>query len=153
MIPSSSTAPPTPRIPKHNLDCVRSTVTCPGYRLAIGNAVAEYPLGIHVNGSIPWSVHIKGTDIVLVADDCEQTLDRAPGTKMVISCSSCAALDRHTIVMGIRHRAAAGAHESTPWAYLSTTHTAHLLKRKNKQIDELIISISISFLFVCPRRE
>jgi hypothetical protein len=52
-------------------------------------------------------------------------------------CTMCANLQNHAIIMGIRHRTLDGAHENTPWSFLSTGQMLSLLQRKTHIINRL----------------
>ena len=54
-----------------------------------------------------------------------------------VPCVDCRILHDHNIVMGIRHRSLDGAHEKTPWAYLSPAQMYSALTTKAKQINSL----------------
>jgi hypothetical protein len=54
-----------------------------------------------------------------------------------ITCYPCSRLHDNSIVMGIRHRLLDGAHENTPWAYLTAGESLSLLKKKTDQINSL----------------
>jgi hypothetical protein len=54
-----------------------------------------------------------------------------------VPCVDCRILHDNNIVMGIRHRSLDGAHEKTPWAYLSPAQMYSALTAKAKQINTL----------------
>ena len=54
-----------------------------------------------------------------------------------LPCTSCANLQNHAIIMGIRHRALDGANENTPWTFLSAGQMLTLLRRKSHIINRL----------------
>jgi hypothetical protein len=98
---------------------------CPGYRLMFSNqksALTQYPTGFHDKQPVPWTMHVDGANVTLYSTNCSQAA-RQSATGNSLACSSCENLDRHAIIMGIRHRALDGAHENTPWAFLSVADT------------------------------
>lgn len=117
--------------------------SCPGYILEFKNGVpaaAHYPFSLHMTQSFPWVVTIIGTSVTLFSEGCSKN-SRAPRNTSItntrLPCTSCANLDNHSIIMGIRARALDGAYESTPWGYLGAAHLLGSLERKTRQIDEL----------------
>ena len=54
-----------------------------------------------------------------------------------LPCTSCANLQNHAIIMGIRHHALDGANENTPWTFLSAGQMLTLLWRKTHIINRL----------------
>jgi hypothetical protein len=58
-----------------------------------------------------------------------------------LPCSACAALENNTMIMGARHRALDGAHESTPWLFLSPIQLYDALKRKTASMNLLKLNI------------
>ncbi|KAI0054949.1 hypothetical protein BV25DRAFT_1816306, partial [Artomyces pyxidatus] len=117
------------------------SMPCPGYWLQLPpgqSAILAYPFAIHHDRVLPWSVYLSDDSILLRSTTCFQTSRTAPVDDAApLPCTNCASLHNHSLIMGIRHRALDGAHEKTPWQYLSIAHTRQLLERKNQQIDGL----------------
>lgn len=111
---------------------------CPGYHLSVPHEQSPYslyPFLVHSVLSVPWDLAILGEKIVLRSHKCARSARIAktngPGSSAnVLPCSYCAQLHNHNIIMGIRHRSLDGAHESTPWAYLSPAQMYSKLERK-----------------------
>ncbi|KAI0042726.1 hypothetical protein FA95DRAFT_1682348 [Auriscalpium vulgare] len=129
---------PAPDVSRKVLHAPQVYSPCAGYAIDFPqgtSATLSYPFALHHARPLSWSVLVKDNSVVLHANDCSATVDMRNCPSQC--CGNCAALHNHTIIMGIRHRALDGAHESTPWIYLSSAQTAHLLERKNGQINAL----------------
>ncbi|KAG6836745.1 hypothetical protein H0H93_003969, partial [Arthromyces matolae] len=115
---------------------------CAGYHLITppGNVPhASYPFLLHHTRELPWDITITKNKIVLRSHDCTETVFR-PSSSVNTgpeTCRWCLAIHNHHIVMGIRHRAVDGAHENTPWAYLTPTQMYSALERKTQQVNLL----------------
>ncbi|KAF7970084.1 hypothetical protein HWV62_25070 [Athelia sp. TMB] len=116
------------------------TTKCPGYLLVTSDgesAYGAYPFGLHMTRNIPWSVILNENTVCLVSCDCTHEARFEPNSDSALPCSSCYALHNHNIIMGIRHRAALGPHENTPFGYLGVAHLQESLARKNSRIEQL----------------
>ncbi|KAF8164426.1 hypothetical protein BJ912DRAFT_803374, partial [Pholiota molesta] len=108
---------------------------CPGYRFALPDNVspfASYPFLLHTQRDLPWSIAVDKARLILRSNRCTQiarTSRKGKETKPG-PCHYCVRLHDNDIVMGIRHRLLDGAHENTPWAYLTPAEMYASLRRK-----------------------
>jgi hypothetical protein len=117
-------------------------VICPGYELLFPkgqSAFSSYPFLLHERLTLPWSIILVGTKLRLRSKSCLKISPSSDPTAAT-PCGKCAALHNDTIIMGIRHRSLDGAHESTPWAYLSPAQMYEALKRKTTSMNLLKLS-------------
>jgi hypothetical protein len=117
------------------------TSPCPGYVLIFPpgqSSFTSYPFLLHANANPPltWSVASSGDSLILRSHKCMQVSPQITAGKPA-PCMDCRILHDHNIVMGIRHRSLDGAHEKTPWAYLSPAQMYSALTAKAKQINTL----------------
>ncbi|KAG6819936.1 hypothetical protein H0H93_007260 [Arthromyces matolae] len=112
---------------------------CPGFKLVDpngGSPYASYPFLVHTKHPLPWNVHITGQNLILYSLSCSGFSRSNPGPDLR-PCSYCAHLTNHDVIMGIRHRNLDGAHENTPFAYLTPSHMLASLQRKTKENNRL----------------
>jgi hypothetical protein len=88
---------------------------------------------------MPWKVIVSTEKLVLRSNLCTGYGRSSKKGKEVkpLACTFCSSLDNDTTVMGIRHRSLDGAHENTPWSYLTPAETYASLLKKNGQINHL----------------
>jgi hypothetical protein len=114
---------------------------CPGYLLTFPDGQScftSYPFLLHEKATppLPWSIASSGDNLILRSNKCSQVSPKTTAGKPV-SCIDCRLLHDHNIVMGIRHRSLDGAHEKTPWAYLSSAQMYSALTARAEQINTL----------------
>ncbi|KAG7085371.1 hypothetical protein E1B28_002934 [Marasmius oreades] len=135
-----------PEVINIDIEMVSSPPPCPGYPLTISEdipGIHAYPILLHSRKTLPWTVMISDESVVLVSKSCQKsattrTIGAYPTpNKKPFSCISCQQLHTNTTVMGIRHREINGAHENTPWAYLSTVGLHAVATQKNHEINLL----------------
>ncbi|KAJ7255087.1 hypothetical protein B0H12DRAFT_1233167 [Mycena haematopus] len=97
------------------------------------NASSEYPYGLHDTLNPPWtySSNADGT-LTLRSTECTTA-----GSNERPTCAACASLRKDPILRGILERAKDGVDERANYAYHSVSGLIQLLRRKNKQIQEL----------------
>lgn len=116
---------------------------CPGYYFEFPRGQSpytSYAFQIHAIQVLPWSLELDDLNrLVLHSKECSgiakaslKGMEAAP-----LPCTSCANLQNHAVIMGIRHRALDGAHEHTPWSFLSAGQMLSLLRRKSHIINRL----------------
>ncbi|KAG6818758.1 hypothetical protein H0H93_002077, partial [Arthromyces matolae] len=114
---------------------------CSGYHLALPDNQpphASYPFLLHAQRNLPWDIIITGNKLLLRSHRCSKTVFRSVIQDSThITCRWCLALQDNNIIMGIAHRAQDGAHENTPWAYLSPSQMYAALERKTTQLNQL----------------
>ncbi|KAG6894559.1 hypothetical protein C0992_005594 [Termitomyces sp. T32_za158] len=110
---------------------------CPGYKLVIpdgGSPYSSYPFLIHTKHVVPWQLQVVKQDLILYSTSCSGIAGNSNQSGASFHpCSYCAHLHNHNMIMGIRHRNLDGAHEMTPWQYLTPAHMLSLLQRKTNQ--------------------
>jgi hypothetical protein len=114
------------------------STSCPGYELVFPEGQSpytSYPFAIHTIRVLPWMILLDGESMILMSADCTRHANTDDGSPL--PCISCRNLHNHTVIMGIRHRALDGAHENTPWSFLSIVQLLRLLDQKNQQIAGL----------------
>lgn len=117
-------------------------VPCTGYELTLSDSqspFASYPFLLHATKDMPWKVILSTEKLVLRSNLCTGYGRSSKKGKEVkpLACTFCSSLDNDTTVMGIRHRSLDGAHENTPWSYLTPAETYASLLKKNGQINHL----------------
>ena len=130
-------SPPPGILPPPSLD-----VRCPGYGLKLPHShspFVSYPFLLHSVKTLPWRVEVSDAHLSLRSTRCSGVGQVSKKGKEIEprACHPCSRLHDDTIIMGIRHRLLDGAHENTPWAYLTAAETLSLLKKKNRQINTL----------------
>ena len=117
-------------------------VPCVGYKLKLPESqspFASYPFLLHATKDLSWKVIVSTEKLVLWSNRCTghgQSIKKGKEVKL-LACTFCSSLNTDTTVMGIRHRTLDGAHEHTPWGYLTPAEMYALLLKKNKQINHL----------------
>jgi len=129
----------TPTV-RHKLS--KPEVPCTGYELKIPESqspFASYPFLLHTTKDLPWKVVVSTEKLVLRSNRCTGHGQSSKKGKEVkpLACTFCSSLDNDTTVMGIRHRSLDGAHENTPWPYLTPAEMYASLLKKNGQINHL----------------
>jgi len=112
---------------------------CPTYELNIPesqHAFSSYPYLIHTTINLPWDVSVKEERIFLRSHICSG-FARTGKDGRLSPCSHCQHLHDHNIVTGIRFRLLDGAHEKTPWAYLTVAQLYNALERKSHENNKL----------------
>ena len=117
-------------------------VPCLGYELKLPEShspFASYPFLLHTMKDLPWKVVASTEKLVLWSNRCTGHGQSSKKGKEVKphACTFCSSLDTDTTIMGIRHRTLDGAHENTPWGYLTPAEMYALLLKKNSQINHL----------------
>ena len=130
MRPTPDNVPKTRGVPKPEAP------ECPGYDLefpAGQSPYTSYAFQIHASQVLPWSLKIDNDNrLTLHSKQCSGIAKTSLKGKEAapLPCTLCANLENHAIILGIRHRAQDGAHENTPWSFLSTGQMHSLLRRK-----------------------
>ena len=130
-------APKTRGVPKPEAS------VCPGYYLELPagqSPYTSYAFQIHAIQVLPWSLKIDHDNrLMLHSKQCSGVAKTSLKGKEAapLPCTSCANLQNHAIILGIRHRALDGAHESTPWSFLTAGQMLSLLRRKTHIINRL----------------
>ena len=114
-----SDSPPLGILPPTSLD-----VRCPGYGLKMPHSQSpfvSYPFLLHSIKTLPWKVEVSDAQLSLRSIQCIGAGQVSKRGKEIEprACHPCFQLHDDSIIMGIRHRSLAGAHENTPWAYLT----------------------------------
>jgi hypothetical protein len=107
-----------------------STAPCPGYRLPVPegqSAVGSYPFSMHMLQTVPWTVLVSSTDVILRLDSCIMESKGSTTGPAVQPCLKCQNLHDHESVMGICHCAIDGAPEKTLYGYLAPSHAINAL--------------------------
>ena len=134
-------APKTRGVPKPEAPA------CPGYYLEFPAGQSPYTLyafQIHAIQMLPWSLKMDDDNcLTLHSKQCSGVAKTSLKGKEAapLPCTSCANLRNHAIILGIRHRALDGAHESTPWSFLSAGQMLSLLRRKTHIINRLKLQV------------
>ncbi|KAI0058140.1 hypothetical protein BV25DRAFT_1862304, partial [Artomyces pyxidatus] len=116
---------------------------CPGYHIEVPvgqSPFMSYPYGLHATRRLPWSITMTNESLVLHSESCTRLALSSPRHvegSPPLPCLFCKDLHNHSIIMGIRHRALDGAHESLSWAYLTGSQMVNSLQQKRRQIDEM----------------
>jgi hypothetical protein len=116
---------------------------CPGYYFKFPpdqSLYTSYAFQIHVIQVLPWSLELNDLNrLVLHSKECSGVAKALLKGKEAapLPCTSCANLQNHVVIMGIRHRALDAAHEHTPWSFLSAGQMLSLLRRKSHIINHL----------------
>ncbi len=123
---------------------------CPGFHRVLRDdisPVSAYPLLLHSKRELPWTTVISGDSITLVSTAC--TIHSPPPdwrisifpesliSNRALPCTECQRLHGNNLIMGLRNRALDGAHESTPWQYLSMSQLMAITERKTAEITKL----------------
>ena len=129
----------TPTI-RHKLS--KPEVPCTGYELKLPESqfpFVSYPFLLHTTKDLPWKVVISNEKLVLWSNQCTSHRQSSKKGKEVkpLTCTFCSSLNNDTTIMGIQHHSLDGAHENTPWPYLTSTEMYALLLKKNGQINYL----------------
>lgn len=140
VIHSSPITPPAQNLRCDDPAAVPVPAACPGYNLELQEKVSpfeSYPFLLHTKYTLPWTVTIDSEYIILRSTKCSGTEGTSlkGKTSKPLACYSCTRLHDNTIVMGIRHRLLDGAHEKSPWAFLTSREMYAMLKQKTQQAN------------------
>ncbi|EIW85618.1 hypothetical protein CONPUDRAFT_70379 [Coniophora puteana RWD-64-598 SS2] len=113
---------------------LRPRLPCSGYTLAIPDsktAASGYPLGLHDEYDLPWSVRFWKNTICLHADECIGLTDDGE------TCACCNALPGNMRLQGIMERMSTGVHKNAPHAYRSFGELREVVRQKTVQLDHM----------------
>ncbi len=110
---------------------------CQGYQLAFPAGQSSrmlYPFALHHELSLPWDYESCNGVLRLRARTCLGQLDNSNDGR---SCAACIKLEQESILAGIEQRANEGIHENTIFAYYGFGGLTEIVRRKNRQINDM----------------